>query len=84
MNVPIEDIMDLHSFLPNEVPIVVDEYIFQAIRRGLLDVCIIHGRGIGVQREIVQSILRKHPDVISFRDADDRGSTYVRLRETGK
>ena len=41
---------------------------------------IIHGRGIGVQREIVHSMLKEHRAVISFRDAADRGSTYVLLR----
>jgi DNA-nicking Smr family endonuclease len=82
MRVPIEDTMDLHSFLPKDIPVVVEEYIFQARKRGLRDIRIIHGRGIGVQREIIQAILRKHPDVVSFRDSDDRGSTYVRLRES--
>jgi dsDNA-specific endonuclease/ATPase MutS2 len=81
MHVPIEDTMDLHSFLPKDIPTVVEEYIFQARQRGLRDVRIIHGRGIGVQRKIVQSILEKHPDVVSFRDEDDRGSTMVQLRE---
>jgi DNA-nicking Smr family endonuclease len=81
MHVPIEDSMDLHSFLPKDIPIVVEEYIFQALKRGLRDVRIIHGRGIGVQRRIVHSILRKHPDVVSFQDAEDRGSTMVRLRD---
>ena len=80
MHVPIEDSMDLHSFLPREVRIVVEEYLYQAGQRGMREVRIIHGRGIGVQREIVQTILRNHPDVISFRDADDRGSTWVTLK----
>jgi DNA-nicking Smr family endonuclease len=80
MHVPIEDSMDLHSFLPKEVRIVVEEYIYQAVQRGMREVRIIHGRGIGVQRQIVQTILRNHPDVISFRDAEDRGSTWVTLR----
>ena len=77
---PIEDSIDLHTFQPREIEIVVEEYLFQAIQRGFRDVRIIHGRGIGVQREIVHSILKKHPDVVSFRDAPDRGSTYVFLR----
>ena len=77
---PIEDSIDLHTFQPREIQIVVEEYIFQAVQRGLREVRIIHGRGIGVQREIVRSILQKHPDVIAFRDAPDRGSTYVVLR----
>jgi DNA-nicking Smr family endonuclease len=77
---PIEDSIDLHTFQPREIEIVVDEYLFQVKQRGFREVRIIHGRGIGVQREIVQSILKKHPDVISFHDAPDRGSTYVLLR----
>ena len=77
---PIEDSIDLHTFQPREIEIVVEEYLFQAIKRGFREVRIIHGRGIGVQREIVQSILKKHPDVISVKDAPDRGSTYVLLR----
>jgi len=78
--VPIEDSLDLHTFQPREVQIVVEEYLYQAVQRGFHEVRIIHGRGIGVQREMVQSILRKHPSVISFRDLPDRGSTSVILR----
>ena len=77
---PIEDSIDLHTFQPREIEIVVEEYLFQDLKRGFNEVRIIHGRGIGVQREIVQSILKKHPDVVSFRDAPDRGSTYVLLK----
>ena len=77
---PIEDSIDLHTFQPREIEIVVEEYLFQAVQRGFCEVRIIHGRGIGVQREIVQSMLKKHPDVVSFRDAPDRGSTHVLLR----
>ena len=78
--VPIEDSIDLHTFQPREIQIVVEEYLYQAVQRGFREVRIIHGRGIGVQREIVRSILEGHPDVKSFRDAPDRGSTYVTLR----
>src|SRR5213594_3121880 len=77
--VPIEDFIDLHTFQPKEIRIVVEEYLYQAIQRGFREVRIIHGRGIGVQREIVRSILEKHPSVISFRDLPDRGSTLVEL-----
>ena len=78
--VPIEDSIDLHTFQPREVAVVVEEYLYQALRRGFHEVRIIHGRGIGVQREIVRSILAKHPSVAGFRDAPDRGSTYVTLK----
>lgn len=80
-NLPIEDSIDLHTFQPKEIHIVVDEYLYQAVQRGFREVRIIHGKGVGVQREIVHSILSKHPNVVSFRDADDRGSTYVLLKE---
>ena len=78
--IPIEDTIDLHTFQPKEVGIVVEEYLYQALQKGLTQVRIIHGRGIGVQREIVHSILRKHADVVEFHDLPDRGSTGVELR----
>jgi dsDNA-specific endonuclease/ATPase MutS2 len=78
--VPIEDSIDLHTFQPREVALVVEEYLYQAVEKGFPEVRIIHGRGIGVQREIVQSILRKHAAVVAFSDAPDRGATIVRLR----
>ncbi len=78
--VPIEDFIDLHTFQPREIRIVIEEYLYQAIKRGFCEVRLIHGRGIGVQREIVHSMLKEHVAFISFRDAADRGSTYVLLR----
>lgn len=78
--IPIEDSIDLHTFQPAEVRIVVEEYLYQARLKGFREVRIIHGRGIGVQREIVHSILKNHGDVLSFRDASDRGSTSVVLK----
>jgi DNA-nicking Smr family endonuclease len=78
--VPIEDSIDLHTFQPREIRIVVEEYLYQAVQHGFRVVRIIHGRGIGVQREIVRSILENHADVAGFQDAPDRGSTYVTLK----
>jgi DNA-nicking Smr family endonuclease len=77
---PIEDSIDLHTFQPKEVQIVVEEYLYQAVAKGFREVRIIHGRGIGVQREIVRSLLSKHESVASFSDAPDRGSTIVQLK----
>jgi DNA-nicking Smr family endonuclease len=77
--VPIEDSIDLHAFQPREIALVVEEYLYQAVAKGFREVRIIHGRGIGVQREIVRSLLEKHPNVRSFHDAPDRGSTTVFL-----
>ncbi len=78
-HVPIEDSIDLHTFQPREIHVVVEEYLYQAVQRGFSEVRIIHGRGIGVQREIVRKLLSGHPSVVSFGDAPDRGSTYVTL-----
>lgn len=66
------------------MPSVVDEYLRAAQARGFREVRLIHGRGIGVQRTIVQSLLREHPLVAGFADAAEdrggRGATLVRLR----
>lgn len=78
--VPIEDWIDLHPFQPREVRAVVEEYLYQAVIKGFREVRIVHGRGIGVQRELVRSILSRHPDVLGFRDLPDRGSTMATLR----
>jgi DNA-nicking Smr family endonuclease len=67
--IPIEDSLDLHTFHPRDIPSVVDEYIRAAHELGLKEVRLIHGRGRGVQRGIVQATLEKHPLVEEFRDA---------------
>jgi DNA-nicking Smr family endonuclease len=76
---PIEDSIDLHTFQPQEVAGLVEEYLHQARLKGYREVRIIHGRGIGVQRRMVHSILSRHPHVIAYRDEMDRGSTLVTL-----
>ena len=83
VHLPIEDFLDLHSFRPRDVRSVVESYLEQAIESGFREVRLIHGRGIGVQREIVQSFLARHPGVVSFADAPPErggwGATVVRL-----
>ena len=79
--IPIEDTIDLHSFLPGEVTVLVEEYVYLAQSKGYSEVRIIHGRGIGTQRQIVHSILRRHPQVLHFYDAPDHGSTSVILKK---
>jgi DNA-nicking Smr family endonuclease len=66
---PIEDSLDLHAFSPRDVPSVVDEYLQQAVARGFREVRLIHGRGEGVQRARVQSLLARHRLVVRFFDA---------------
>jgi len=79
VELPIEDSIDLHTFQPREIPDLVEEYLYQAVLKGYREVRIIHGKGIGVQRRIVHSILSKHPLVIAFHDSADKGSTAVVL-----
>jgi len=82
----VEDSLDLHSFPPADVLRVVEDYLEAACVRGFSEVRLIHGRGIGVQRERVRSLLSRHPRVASFHDAPpDRGgwgATVVCLRAT--
>src|SRR5262245_28124773 len=69
VTLPIETVLDLHSFQAKEVASVVEEYLAEAHRAGFREVRIIHGRGVGVQREIVRTILANTPFVLSFQDA---------------
>ena len=80
--VPIEDEIDLHAFAPRDIPSVVEEYIDAAARAGFREVRVVHGRGTGVQRGIVQATLDRLPQVEAFSDdtASHLGATLVRLR----
>ncbi len=80
VELPIEDSIDLHAFQPREIADLVKEYLHQAALRGFREVRIIHGRGIGVQREIVHSILGRHTGVLRYGDSPDRGSTIAVLK----
>lgn len=84
VELPIEDALDLHAFAPRDVLSVVNEYLRAASARGLAEVRIIHGRGIGAQRRAVQELLATHPLVAHFADAPPErggwGATIVILR----
>jgi dsDNA-specific endonuclease/ATPase MutS2 len=68
------DAIDLHSFPPRDIPDVVADYLETAHAKGFRQVRLIHGRGIGVQRDRVRSVLADHPFVEAFHDATpDRG-----------
>jgi DNA-nicking Smr family endonuclease len=79
---PIEPVLDLHAFAPRDVASVVDEYVRAAHEAGLREVRLVHGRGTGVQRGIVQNALERHPLVEAFYDAPDShlGATVARLK----
>ena len=81
---PIESALDLHTFNPRDIPSVVEEYVTAAHEAGLREVRLIHGRGKGVQRGIVQAALERHPLVESFWDdtASHLGATVAALRDS--
>jgi len=81
VRIPIERELDLHAFAPRDIPSVVSEYVEAAFDAGLREVRLVHGRGIGVQRGIVQAALDRHARVAEFWDDPDShlGATIVRL-----
>jgi DNA-nicking Smr family endonuclease len=87
VRLPIEDAIDLHAFAPRDVRDVVDAYLEAAQDAGFREVRLIHGRGIGVQRESVRALLARHPRVQAFADAPPErggwGATVVILRARG-
>jgi DNA-nicking Smr family endonuclease len=85
MEIPIEDFLDLHTFAPRDIKSVVEEYVTAAHAAGLREVRLIHGRGKGVQRGIVQQALERHPLVVEFWDATEThlGATVARLAPGG-
>ncbi|SRR6266436_1965281 len=83
--IEITDIFDLHTIPPREVKAVVEEYLREAHRKGFRVVRIIHGKGVGVQREIVRSVLERTSFVADWTDAPPGagglGATIVRFSE---
>lgn len=69
VEIEITDVFDLHTIPPREVKAVVEEYLLLAHEKGFRSVRIIHGKGVGVQREMVRSILARTPFVADWTDA---------------
>ena len=84
MELPIDGVLDLHTFKPREVKDLVLDYLSECQARGILRVRIIHGKGIGNLRRTVHSILSKHSEVISYALASEHfggwGATIVHLK----
>jgi dsDNA-specific endonuclease/ATPase MutS2 len=84
VRIPITEVFDLHTVHPKEVAAVVEAYLEEASRLGLKSLRLVHGRGRGVQRQIVRSVLARTPSVAAFHDAPPElggwGATVVRLR----
>jgi DNA-nicking Smr family endonuclease len=85
VDLPIDGVLDLHTFNPRDVKDLVPDYLAECQKRGILQVRIIHGKGIGHLRRTVHTILARHPEVVSFAlDYPERsgwGATIVRLRK---
>ncbi len=83
----IKDVLDLHAFAPRDVRRVVEEYLLEARAAGFSSVRIIHGKGVGVQREAVRSILARTAFIEHFSDAPPEaggwGATIVRMKAEG-
>ncbi len=83
IQLPIDGVLDLHTFQPREIKDLVPDYMAECQKRGLFRVRIIHGKGIGNLRRTVHSILGKHPDVVSYALASEHfggwGATIVHL-----
>jgi DNA-nicking Smr family endonuclease len=86
VEIELQDSIDLHHFQPKDISSVVEEYLAQCRQARLLEVRLIHGKGVGVQRNIIRALLSKHPAVLSFQDAPAEaggwGATVVVLRKS--
>lgn len=84
VELPITDVLDLHSFPPPEVSHVVRDYLDAAYELGLRRLRIIHGRGVGVQRKTVRTLLGRDPRVTAYGDAEANaggwGATWVEMK----
>jgi DNA-nicking Smr family endonuclease len=84
IELPIDGVLDLHTFRPQDVKVVVVEYLAACRERGVYEVRVVHGKGIGQLRQTVHALLREHPDVLSFALAGEAyggsGATFVHLK----
>jgi DNA-nicking Smr family endonuclease len=84
VEVPIEGELDLHTFQPREIKSLVNDYLIACQEKGILEVRIVHGKGIGNLRRTVHALLAKHPAVISYSLAHEMqggwGATMVKLK----
>ena len=87
VELPIDGILDLHTFHPRDVKDLVETYLDECRERGILEVRIIHGKGTGTLRRIVHSVLERRADVVSFSLAPGErggwGATLVTLTRAG-
>ena len=87
VHIPIDGVIDLHTFAPHEASDAVNEYLNVCAQKGILEVKIIHGKGKGILRRTVESVLKKHTLVLSFkqdRGPSGWGATVAFLRGSGR
>ena len=84
IQIPIQDVLDLHTFRPKDIADLLENYFDECIKAGIFSVRVIHGKGKGIQKKQVQRILQKNPTVINFKDAPPEaggwGATLVQLK----
>lgn len=84
VELPIDGVLDLHTFRPSEVAALIADYLDECQRRGILEVRIIHGKGKGTLRRTTHAVLERRADVASFGLAPPErggwGATLVTLR----
>ena len=84
IQIPIEDVLDLHTFRPQDIADLIENYFDECIKAGIFSVRVIHGKGKGIQKRQVQRILQNNPAVKSFKDAPPEaggwGATLVQLK----
>jgi len=82
--IPIDGELDLHTFAPRDLGLLLPEYLAQCRAKGILEVRVVHGKGTGVLKQSVHALLARMPEVASFRDDDPGrggwGATLVTLR----
>jgi DNA-nicking Smr family endonuclease len=83
IHIPVDGTLDLHTFSPKDASSVIEEYIQACLDKGIYEVQIIHGKGKGVLRRTVHSLLEKHPKVLSYKidsGPSSWGATIVQLK----
>jgi DNA-nicking Smr family endonuclease len=84
VRIPIDGVIDLHTFAPRDASDVVEEYLNVCAQRGILEVKVIHGKGKGALRRTVESVLERHPLVLTYTQdpgPSGWGATIVFLKE---
>jgi len=86
VEIVVDGVLDLHAFSPRDIPCLIEDYLAECLSKGIFEVRIIHGKGTGVLRERVHSLLRRMPVVASYSlappEAGGWGATLVHLRRT--